>query len=382
MSSEIPSFLTDVTSMNQFDRHPPSSSLPFLEDDDNNHENRHYCRDEDEVDHINHNIDNVNNNDYDISGSNYNDSYWVNTAYHDFVSSNINNNNNCNSNSNSQSYDSMSQNHQQNVDNCNVHINHNFDNVNNNDYAMSGSNNNDSFQLNTAYHDFVNSKNNNNSNSKSNSETYNSMSQSDQQIVSMSSSRHLQNNKISHDYLDFSIMDDSSINMGTKLFGQNLVSVMNNEHPNTTNCLFYSLESTKTKKNNVLFPQRLRLMLQSPLSDGAISWLPHGRSFLVLDIDRFVDLMGQYFNSTNFKSFRRQLNLWDFKRITTGPDTGAYYNQLFLRGMPNLAKRMSLMKKKGTEKRRPANVSNTSMCSDCIRMYMLTSTLFFPSARL
>jgi len=47
-----------------------------------------------------------------------------------------------------------------------------------------------------------------------------------------------------------------------------------------------------------------------------------------------------------------QLNLYGFKRITTGRDKGGYYHELFLRGMPDLAARIlrTIVKNKGPRK--------------------------------
>lgn len=59
--------------------------------------------------------------------------------------------------------------------------------------------------------------------------------------------------------------------------------------------------------------------------------------------------MGKFFKQTKLTSFRRQLNLYDFQRITHGRDAGSYYHELFLRGRPLLAKRMVRRKVKGTK---------------------------------
>lgn len=77
-----------------------------------------------------------------------------------------------------------------------------------------------------------------------------------------------------------------------------------------------------------------------------VKWLPHGRSFMIVDQELFMrKVHPRYFsNQKNYRSFTRQLNLWGFQRVPIGPDQGAYYHQLFLRGMPNLVKKMKVVK--------------------------------------
>jgi hypothetical protein len=49
-----------------------------------------------------------------------------------------------------------------------------------------------------------------------------------------------------------------------------------------------------------------------------------------------------------FASFQRQLNLYDFKRVTgSGSDKGAYRHELFVRAFPELSKSMKRTKIKG-----------------------------------
>lgn len=51
--------------------------------------------------------------------------------------------------------------------------------------------------------------------------------------------------------------------------------------------------------------------------------------------DRFAnEIMPIYFKHTRVSSFQRQLNLYGFTRINSGPNTGGYYHELFLRGRP------------------------------------------------
>lgn len=60
-------------------------------------------------------------------------------------------------------------------------------------------------------------------------------------------------------------------------------------------------------------------------------------------------VMGEFFKQTKLSSFKRQLNLYDFQRVTRGTDCGSYYHEMFLRGKPLLAKRMVRRKIKGTK---------------------------------
>ena len=74
------------------------------------------------------------------------------------------------------------------------------------------------------------------------------------------------------------------------------------------------------------FPVKLHSMLdiadQQGLSD-IVSWQCHGRSFMVHKQEEFVDdIMKRCFKQTKFPSFQRQLNLYGFKRLTSGKDKG------------------------------------------------------------
>lgn len=101
------------------------------------------------------------------------------------------------------------------------------------------------------------------------------------------------------------------------------------------------------------FPIKLQIVLKVVEKYGQqhiISWLPHGRSFMIHRPREFEDeVMGKFFKQTKLTSFQRQLNLYDFQRITHGRDAGSYYHELFLRGRPLLSKKMIRRKVKGTK---------------------------------
>jgi hypothetical protein len=109
----------------------------------------------------------------------------------------------------------------------------------------------------------------------------------------------------------------------------------------------------------VSFPLKLQRILDKLEAEGKtdiISWLPHGRAFLVHDSDRLVsDLLPVYFNQTRYSSFQRQLHMYNFQRITAGRDKGAYHHANFQRGTPQISLRMHRTRVNGKGTRRPGN---------------------------
>lgn len=86
---------------------------------------------------------------------------------------------------------------------------------------------------------------------------------------------------------------------------------------------------------------KLNAMLSNPELSNIITWMPHGRSWMILKPKNFVStVMPYYFESANYNSFLRLVNAWGFRRITTGPDKGSFFHEFFLRGMPQLHARM------------------------------------------
>lgn len=92
------------------------------------------------------------------------------------------------------------------------------------------------------------------------------------------------------------------------------------------------------------FPEKLHRMLIEIEKDGnahIISFFPHGRAFGIHDTDQFEEkIMPKYYKQSRLSSFQRQLNLYGFTRIVSGPDSGGYYHELFLKGRSALCTHM------------------------------------------
>jgi hypothetical protein len=96
------------------------------------------------------------------------------------------------------------------------------------------------------------------------------------------------------------------------------------------------------------FPEKLHRMLREVEMNGQgciASFFLHGRAFSVNNRERFVtEILPKYLGLNRFSSFQRQLNLYGFVRIRSGPDKGGYYHELFLKGRPLLCTYMRRVK--------------------------------------
>ena len=85
----------------------------------------------------------------------------------------------------------------------------------------------------------------------------------------------------------------------------------------------------KRRGASVFFPEVLYRLLDDVDSQGwqdIVSFLPHGRAFRVHNKHLFLDqLLPQYFvGQTKWSSFCRQLNIYGFLRVSSGPDYGTH----------------------------------------------------------
>ena len=115
-------------------------------------------------------------------------------------------------------------------------------------------------------------------------------------------------------------------------------------------CATETLDGMKGSKKGI-FPTKLMHILSHSELSNIIGWSPHGRAFIVRNASQFEKMvLPRFFKTSQLKSFRKQLSLWGFKRITRGRDSGSYYHQFFLRGRLGLLKMMKYQKIKGVGK--------------------------------
>lgn len=72
-----------------------------------------------------------------------------------------------------------------------------------------------------------------------------------------------------------------------------------------------------------------------------ISFVASGRAFVIHKPDKFFkEIVPLYFRQSRLSSFKRQLNLYGYELINTGPARGGYYHELFVKDSPDLCRRM------------------------------------------
>merc|ERR1712183_1098309 len=60
-------------------------------------------------------------------------------------------------------------------------------------------------------------------------------------------------------------------------------------------------------------------------------------------------------------SFIRQLNMWQFERVPSGPNKGSYLHRFFIRGYPDVCKYMRRIKVKGNTAEDQERARNQSL---------------------
>ena len=131
-----------------------------------------------------------------------------------------------------------------------------------------------------------------------------------------------------------------------------MASAMNNNYAAPTSTATIN-NVTSAAANAILlkplFPDILHEVLSCTDEEvtDAIAWLPHGQAFSIKNPQNLeAKLMPRFFGKGKYSSFIRRLNRWGFRLVAdkSGPDSGAFRHELFLRDQPGLARDMSCQK--------------------------------------
>ena len=116
------------------------------------------------------------------------------------------------------------------------------------------------------------------------------------------------------------------------------------------------------------FPMKLHMLLHDPAVHDAISWMPHGESFIVLNVDVFTSrILPHYFaikktsgGVHKYPSFTRKLNRWGFRQVSHGPNAGEFHHELFRRDNPELCRGMVCQRSRKSMQHTKKDVSDSN----------------------
>jgi heat shock transcription factor 1 len=99
------------------------------------------------------------------------------------------------------------------------------------------------------------------------------------------------------------------------------------------------LKKTTKKFAVPSFITKLYQILENPELESIIKWTNNGRAFVIRSMTDFVnEVLPVYFKHSNFASFVRQLNMYDFHKTRNASKESTFQHKLFLRGKKNYLK--------------------------------------------
>ena len=108
----------------------------------------------------------------------------------------------------------------------------------------------------------------------------------------------------------------------------------------------HSVLTNKMKGVKLLrFPMLLYKILDQDEHPSVVSWCLDSQNFIVYNRKKFQDeLMPQYFQSSSWQSFLKQLNVYGFRRATKSRDLTVYYHKDFIQNKPGLINKIKRVK--------------------------------------
>lgn len=149
-----------------------------------------------------------------------------------------------------------------------------------------------------------------------------------------------------------SLLQDTRLLMSQNQFNANTPGLLNqgmlghSEIPLPSPHSLFHRDGSRRMRGGVIepFPEKLhRLLLEVEVAgrSDVISFVAGGRAFAIHKPDKFFkEIVPLYFRQSRLSSFKRQLNLYGFELINTGPARGGYYHELFVKDHPDMCRRM------------------------------------------
>jgi hypothetical protein len=175
---------------------------------------------------------------------------------------------------------------------------------------------------------------------------------------------------------------NSNINLETMhanaSFNSSVVSVAGSSTSSTSSTSAPTPFKQTAENAKEIFPRRLFRILSDPSICDIITWLPHGRAFVILKTDELAEtVLPKYFpescataqsaskssksQTCKYPSFTRKLNRWGFRQVTRGPDSGAFHHNFFNREEPDLCLKMVCQRSKRRKGEKSMNMKNTAL---------------------
>lgn len=90
------------------------------------------------------------------------------------------------------------------------------------------------------------------------------------------------------------------------------------------------------------FPEKLFQLMEAAEAEGRTDLISFSSSGQAIFIHRAEALsqefIPRFFRHSSIQSFKRQMRMYGFRKVTQGPEAGSFAHKLFIRGRPDLAK--------------------------------------------
>eukprot|EP00584_Thalassiosira_punctigera_P003971 CAMPEP_0172546248 /NCGR_PEP_ID=MMETSP1067-20121228/16044_1 /TAXON_ID=265564 ORGANISM="Thalassiosira punctigera, Strain Tpunct2005C2" /NCGR_SAMPLE_ID=MMETSP1067 /ASSEMBLY_ACC=CAM_ASM_000444 /LENGTH=190 /DNA_ID=CAMNT_0013333145 /DNA_START=46 /DNA_END=615 /DNA_ORIENTATION=+ len=94
------------------------------------------------------------------------------------------------------------------------------------------------------------------------------------------------------------------------------------DHPTQSNSTITTVPPSRRRKPN--FAEKLHSMLSRQEYRHVVTWLPSGRSFVILNQEEFARrILPRHFREAKFESFSRRLKRWGFKKAYANASQGS-----------------------------------------------------------